>query len=145
MPPLRDLVLLRLRKDASRSPHVSARAQTLAARVGRWLLPWVCAFALSGTLAHAADQALIGGLVEQPSSSLPLAEPLQRAPAAPGLRWMVLSSTDALGARMSLTCLTAGDRVTTDVLELRPQDFDGVAGSLCAPSSYDRSIVSEGQ
>jgi hypothetical protein len=37
--------------------HASDRARTLA-RVGHWLLPWICILILSSTIAHATELAL---------------------------------------------------------------------------------------
>ena len=37
--------------------HASDRARTLA-RVGHWLLPWICILILSSTIAHAAERGL---------------------------------------------------------------------------------------
>ncbi len=37
--------------------HASDRARTLA-RVGHWLLPWICILILSSTIAHATEQGL---------------------------------------------------------------------------------------
>src|SRR5258708_7648924 len=37
--------------------HACDRARTLA-RVGHWLLPWICILILSSTIAHATEQGL---------------------------------------------------------------------------------------
>ncbi len=121
------------------TPH-SMRAGALAASAAscaRWVLPWASVLVLSGTIAYAADQALAHSVVELPASNGSPTEPVPRAPADAGFRWVVLLSTDIEGAQRSLTCLAPADRVSGDVLKLAPEDLDPVARGLCTWALID--------
>jgi hypothetical protein len=139
--PLRHLGAARMARRAVVSPHGIVRVVALVGISGRWLFPWACTFALSATIVCAAGQAFARLPVGQAVLNQSAAEPPQHSPGATGFRWVVLSSKDAQGASMSLTCLTAANEVAADVLDIRPPDLDGVAGALCTPSSFDRAAV----
>jgi hypothetical protein len=133
---------------ALRSPHPIVRALALAgiaARGGRWLLPWACVLVLAGILGHAANHALGQTVVKQSALSRSSAEPLHRPLADASFRWVVLLSTDAQGAEGSLTCLVAADRVSAAVLQVRAEDLIAVASELCGPLPTDHLSASEGR
>src|SRR6202521_5650545 len=95
------------------------RAQRLsgsAARVGRWLLPLACVLVLSGSLAQAAEQALVRNppvellMTTESAATTARAGMLSRA----GARWVLLASDGEVGS--ALVCLAASDRISADML-----------------------------
>jgi hypothetical protein len=131
-------LLARTGSDAVRSgggvvdgAHPSARAQTVYAMAGHWVLPWVCLVAVSATLAHAAEQALTRALVEQPAASRVAAESRQRPPADARHRWVVIASSDDQASQQRLTCRTRVGHVSADVLQVRAEDLESVADQVC--------------
>jgi hypothetical protein len=92
-------------------------------RAARWLVPWVCLFLLTATLAHAADQALVQALADRST--------MREAQAEATMHWVVLSSMEAQPDPRSVTCLMPVDRVAADVLTVRSVDFDAMMAELC--------------
>jgi hypothetical protein len=106
-----------------------------AAQGGRWLLPWACVLVLSGSLAQAAEQALVGNPRNRPVELVATTQPdtdtaLAGVPAG-AAQWVLLTSLDATGAQTRLHCLTTRDRVAADVLEVHAADLRQVASELC--------------
>ena len=113
----------------------------LAIKVGRWLLPLISVLVVSATLARAAEQVFVDSWVnrsdasaittqrDDPHKLLTFGGPVEiRATAS---HWVVISSTNNDGTRFHVTCFAALDRIATDVLEVRPEEFVGVAAGLC--------------
>jgi hypothetical protein len=108
-----------------RRQHLTARA----VRAGQWLLPWACLMILSGTLAHAADEALTRTLREPASEPLPTTMNTLGPPAS---RWVSIAWVNAAGEPQSMKCFTTVDRVAVDVLYIDATDQHTVAVDLCS-------------
>ncbi|MBV9357519.1 MAG: hypothetical protein JO023_18560 [Chloroflexi bacterium] len=109
--------------------HAACHKRTVLLPVSRWraarrVLPWAGLFLLTGTLAHAADQAL--GHASLDESAI-----YASVPAEASMRWILLSSGDEQGQLRSATCLMPVDRVAADVLDVPSVDFDTTVGELC--------------
>jgi hypothetical protein len=124
----------------------------LAIKVGQWLLPLISVLFVSATLARAAEQVFIDSWVDRsdasaittqrddPTGRYTYTEPNTPRPltvgglveiAATASHWVVISSTNNDGTRFHVTCFAAKDRIAADILEVRPEEFVGVAAGLC--------------
>jgi len=113
----------------------------LAIKVGQWLLPLISVLVVLATLARAAEQVFVDSWVnrsdasaittqrDDPHKLLTFGGPVEiRATAS---HWVVISSTNNDGTRFHVTCFAPLDRIAADVLEVRPEEFVGVAAGLC--------------
>jgi len=124
---------------ASRLPQVIAGAK-------RWLMPWASVLVLTGGSAFLVNGALGRTLVAEPAATHSLPDPLNRASANAGFRWVAVSLVDASGGRQeSLTCMVATDRISVDALVVEAHDLDAIADGLCTSPVGDRSALGVGQ
>jgi hypothetical protein len=83
---------------------------------------------VSTMLASAAELALAPSAVRVPEvPSTPDAVLIEA-----GYRWGALSSSDAQGNPLRVTCLVRAENVSADVMEVPLEDLASIAGELCA-------------
>lgn len=123
----------------------AAAVARIAARAGRWLLPWACGLLLSATLVSAAEQALVHNPPNPPVVTVAAAPALAGLPTQAGARWVLLSTLEAQGTENKVVCLTTAGRIAPDTLTVQADDLDAVVAELCTAWFTDQATTSDGR
>ena len=93
------------------------------------LLGWVCLLAVSASTGAAMTTALVGGSAPSDERTAVAPPPV----AGDGERWILVVSSAHARGEPGVSCLTAANRVSANVVQVAPVDFERVIADLqCA-------------